>query len=411
MRIGFFIHHSMLKAGGIFTYSIGILKLLLNSKEIDSIVIFTTPEVKINLRELELNSKIEFKVLDRESFLNKFRFSVSYFLNHIYTIYSYYMSKSGFLNFLKKLSILLNPYNGLIKRSGISVFHIPIQYSPIYEIDVPVIITMHDLQEFHLPENFSSGERIHRAINNHKAIYDSDKIIVSFNHIKNDIVKYFKVEESKISVCPPPFADNWFTTNQETSWETLANKYSISKKYLLYPAATWQHKNHIRLLEAVKNVLSIVPDIHLICTGNQTNYYSTIQKKIDELRLKSSVKFLGIISEEDLIGLYKNASLVVIPTLYEAGSGPLYEAIRYKVPVICSNITSLPDTIGNDEFLFDPKNLNDLVAKIKIGLTDSEFRRRNIENSISRMEQLGKVDCTINFINTYRKTITTFQFL
>lgn len=403
MRIGFFIHHSMLKAGGIFTYSIGILKLLLNSKEIDSIVIFTTPEVKINLREFELNSKIEFKVLDRESFLNKFRFSVSYFLYHTYTIYSYYMSKSGFLNFLKKLSILLNPYNGLIKRSGISIFHIPIQYSPIYGIDVPVIITMHDLQEFHLPENFSSGERIHRAINNHKAIYDSDKIIVSFNHIKNDIVKYFKVEESKISVCPPPFADNWFTTNQETSWETLANKYSISKKYLLYPAATWQHKNHIRLLEAVKNVLSIVPDIHLICTGNQTNYFSTIQKKIDELGLKSSVKFLGIISEEDLIGLYKNASLVVIPTLYEAGSGPLYEAMRYRAPVICSNVTSLPETIDNDEFIFNPKNIHDIAEKIISCLTNENYKEKNLENSQQRMEYYRKINYMKNFLNVYLK--------
>ncbi len=393
----------MLKAGGIFTYSIGILKLLLNSKEIDSIVIFTTPEVKINLREFELNSKIEFKVLDRESFLNKFRFSVSYFLYHTYTIYSYYMSKSGFLNFLKKLSILLNPYNGLIKRSGISIFHIPIQYSPIYGIDVPVIITMHDLQEFHLPENFSSGERIHRAINNHKAIYDSDKIIVSFNHIKNDIVKYFKVEESKISVCPPPFADNWFTTNQETSWETLANKYSISKKYLLYPAATWQHKNHIRLLEAVKNVLSIVPDIHLICTGNQTNYFSTIQKKIDELGLKSSVKFLGIISEEDLIGLYKNASLVVIPTLYEAGSGPLYEAMRYRAPVICSNVTSLPETIDNDEFIFNPKNIHDIAEKIISCLTNENYKEKNLENSQQRMEYYRKINYMKNFLNVYLK--------
>ena len=49
----------------------------------------------------------------------------------------------------------------------------------------------------------------------------------------------------------------------------------------------------------------------------------------------------GIVPEEDLIGLYKWASLVVIPTLYEAGSGPLYEAMKYSTPVICSNVTSV----------------------------------------------------------------------
>ena len=86
-------------------------------------------------------------------------------------------------------------------------------------------------------------------------------------------------------------------------------------------------------------------------------------EKISELNLSEAVHFLGIVPEEDLISLYKNSSLVVIPTLYEAGSGPLYEAMRYQVPVICSNVTSLPDTVSNDEFLFDPNDMKSYQKK------------------------------------------------
>lgn len=393
----------MLKAGGIFTYSIGILRLLLKSDEIKSIVLFTTPEVKKHLTEFDNKSKIEFSILDLNSFFNKIRFALSYFLFDTYTIYNKYSSGNKFLNFLKNFSVSLNPYNSLLKSSGISLLHVPIQYSPIYRTKIPVIITMHDLQEFHFPENFSSEERIHRTINNHKAMYEADKIIVSFEHIKKDILKYYNIPDHKVSVCSPPFAENWFTTKEESDWFSLVNKYSISKKYLLYPAATWPHKNHVRLLEALKALQRRIPDIKLVCTGNKTDYYSTIEKKIKELDLENSVKFLGIVSEEDLIGLYKYAELVVIPTLYEAGSGPLYEAMRYKVPVICARTTSLPVTIRDESFLFDPVKLEEIESLLNKMLTDNDLKNANIENSINRMKELAGYDYFKNFRNVFKE--------
>ncbi len=408
MRIGFYIHHSMLKAGGIFTYSIGILRLLLKSDEIKSIVLFTTPEVKKNLSEFENNGKVEFSILDRNSFFTKIRFALSYFLFDTYTIYKKYSSGNKFLNFLKNFSIKLNPYNSLLKNAGISVFHVPIQYSPIYGTKIPVIITMHDLQEFHFPENFSSAERIHRSINNHKAMYEADKIIVSFEHIKKDIIKFYNVLENKVSVCPPPFAENWFTTKKETNWQILGEKYSISKKYLLYPAATWPHKNHLRLLEAFKEVQKRIPNLKLICTGNKTDYFKTIENKIKELDIENSVKFLGIVPEDDLIGLYKNTELVVIPTLYEAGSGPLYEAMRYEVPVLCARTTSLPETIGDERFLFDPKNAEDMADLINKLLNDVELKNANVKNSISRMRELAEFDYFEGFRNVFIETANKY---
>lgn len=405
MRIGFYIHHSMLKAGGIFTYSIGILRLLVNSELINSLVIFTSPEVRKNLFEFESNPKIEFKLIERDSFLNKLRLSASYFLLDTYTIYHHYVPENKFLNFLKKFSVWLNPYNSTIKKSGISLFHVPVQYSPVYGIDIPVIITMHDLQEFHFPENFSSGERIHRAINNHKAIFYSDKIIVSFDHIKKDIINFYKTDERKVSVCPPPFSENWFTTEKESDWSTLEKKYSISKDYLLYPAATWPHKNHIRLLEALKIVKEKFPNLKLICTGNKTDYYTVIERKINELNISESVKFLGIVPEEDLIGLYKNATLVVIPTLYEAGSGPLYEAMKYGVPVICAKTTSLPETINNEKFIFDPLNVHSISEVILKLLSDEKLKNENVKNSINRMETLSNHNYSEAFNLVYKELV------
>ena len=391
----------MLKAGGIFTYSIGILRLLLKAKEIDKIVIITTPEVKNALLEIIDNKKIEFSLLDRENSFNKIKLFLSFFLYDTSIIYQHYFPKSKLLTKLRSISNFINPYQKIVKRSKIKLLHVPIQYSPIYKTSVPVITTMHDVQEFHFPEFFTASERLHRAINSFKSVSESDHIIVSFDHIKSDLMKYYSIPENKVSVCPPPFADDWFATKKETDWQTLEKKYSLTKKYLLYPAATWPHKNHISLLEALKEVQKRTPDLNLICTGNKTDYYDIIHKKILEFGLENSVKFLGIVPEEDLIGLYKRSELVVIPTLYEAGSGPLYEAMKYKVPVICANTTSLPETVSNAKYIFNPTDVNELSELIIKMINDENEKRENVSNSEKRMKELGGENYLESFGKVY----------
>jgi glycosyltransferase involved in cell wall biosynthesis len=391
----------MLKAGGIFTYSIGILRLLLKADEIEKIVIITTPEVKGALSEIANNNKVEFCLLDRESFSNKVRLFLSFFLYDTSIIYQHYFPKSKILKKLRSISNFINPYQKIIKNCGIRLLQVPIQYSPIYKSSVPIVTTMHDVQEFHFPEFFTASERLHRAINNFKSVTESDHIIVSFEHIKKDLLKYYSVPAEKISICPPPFADDWFATKKETDWQILEKKYSITKKYLLYPAATWPHKNHITLIEALSEVKKTIPEISLVCTGNKTEYYSTIEKKLKELKQESFVKFLGIVPEEDLIGLYKNAELVVIPTLYEAGSGPLYEAMKYKVPVICANTTSLPETVSNAKYVFNPSDVKELSVLIIKMLSGDNEKKLNILNSERRMEELGTQDYFKSFGKVY----------
>ncbi len=261
---------------------------------------------------------------------------------------------------------------------------------------------MHDIQEYHYPEYFSASQKLHRKVNNINAINESDHIIVSFDHIKNDLLKYFDVKESKISLCPPPFAEDWFLSDIFTSEETLSKKYELRKKFLLYPAATWKHKNHINLIKAMAKLVEDGLDLQLICTGNITDHHLTIEKEIKKLNLEGRVRFLGIVPEEDLIGLFKSASLVVIPTLYEAGSGPLYEAMRYSAPVICSNVTSLPDTMGMDDFIFDPNIIDEIVSLIRKMLVDDNFKQKNISNSVERMNYFRSQNYDYRFLKVYR---------
>jgi glycosyltransferase involved in cell wall biosynthesis len=79
--------------------------------------------------------------------------------------------------------------------------------------------------------------------------------------------------------------------------------------------------------------------------------------------------------------------------------------MRYRAPVVCSNVTSLPETIGNNDFIFNPNDKTEIVAKIKAGLNDEKFRERNIQNSINKMNEFQKIDYSNNFLNAYIKVI------
>jgi len=405
MKIGYYIHHTSLKAGGIFTYSVGILKLLIKSDEIEKIHLIISSDQEKYFQEIVKSSKIKFFIVDRKKLVVNIRFAFSYLISNAVALYRNIFNKPSHLKLLSKLSVRLNPYGKYINHSQVDLLHVPQQYSPIYNADVPVIITMHDIQEYHYPEYFTTAQKLHRKTNNINAINESDHIIVSFDHIKNDLLKYFDVTESKISVCPPPFAEDWFLSKSITSIDDLKSKFQIADEFILYPAATWKHKNHSSLFKALSLLNKEGLKVQLICTGNKTDYFEELQKEIEELGLNDQVKFLGIVSEEDLIGLYKCTSLVVIPTKYEAGSGPLYEAMRYSVPVICSNVTSLPDTMGNSNFVFNPHSVDEIASLIKEMLTESDFRKENLENSKRRMESLKAVDYTKNFIDVYKKVI------
>jgi glycosyltransferase involved in cell wall biosynthesis len=97
---------------------------------------------------------------------------------------------------------------------------------------------------------------------------------------------------------------------------------------------------------------------------------------------------------------------VVIPTEYEAGSYPLFEAMLQKAPVICSDVTSLPETIGDRRFIFDPYDVAGLADLIQRITTDENLRRENITNSVEQVQRLQRVDAAAAFYDVFRQAVS-----
>ena len=112
----------------------------------------------------------------------------------------------------------------------------------------------------------------------------------------------------------------------------------------------------------------------LVCTGGRHDFWSRIERRIQDLQLSSQVKFLGFVTEEELRGLQRLARCLVIPSLFEASSLPIFDAWLEGLPVACSRVAALPDQVKDAAVLFDPLRVESIAEGIAAVVTDGAMQ-------------------------------------
>ncbi|MBS1736014.1 MAG: glycosyltransferase family 4 protein, partial [Bacteroidetes bacterium] len=295
----------------------------------------------------------------------------------------------------------INILDLLCDKYRIDIIHCPYQFIPV-STKAKLITTLHDVQELHFPEYFSAEERARRAISYLDFLRRANSVIVSYSHVKNDLIKYFEVPNEKVDILLLKMDKLWF--EKYTKADAIDVTSFFRTPFFLYPANTWKHKNHLRLIEAIANVrdkYNVV--LNLICTGHKNEHFAIIEESIQKYNLQKQVKFLGVVNEITLYSLYTKCKAVVIPTTYEAGSFPLYESIMLGKPVICSNVTSLPETIGSNEFVFDPFNIEDISLKMIQIWQNEEYYFADMKQLNIASQKLKDHDPLKDIQNIYEK--------
>ena len=285
-----------------------------------------------------------------------------------------------FVTFIQLIFYIRKPY--LLKKDEIDLFgdinffiSPAVSAYPHYFLNKPFVFTLHDMQEKYYPYYFTFYERFRRWLNNKTLVKYAHKIICESDYVKNDIIKFTKTNPEKIKVIKSPPPENLLNFSfNKSQFTKLKIKYNLPKKYIFYPAQSWPHKNHLHLLEAFRIVNEEYDDIYLVLTGNIDSNYKNILKRIDELSIEDKVKHLGCISYEELLYIYKMSIMLVMPTLFESVSIPIYESFFLKVPVCASNVVALPEQVGDAGILFNPNDVYDMAEKISDLLSNENLR-------------------------------------
>lgn len=256
-----------------------------------------------------------------------------------------------------------------------------------YHIGKPYIVTIHDFQQEYYPEFFTLKEKIIRKI-----IYRTGKyanlVVCESEFVKKDIVRFLGVGEEKIRVIPspPPSYLTCIKVNEKKMTE-IKKSYNLPDKYIFYPANFWYHKNHIKLLEALFLIKKKYgEEIPLILVGSKQNNFDDVMRKIKELGLQNQVKYLGYVPNKAMPYLYKLATSLVVPTLFESVSLPIWEAFYLGCPVISSDVCALPEQVGDAGLLFDPHNAEDMAEKIYRIWTDDGLREKLVKRGYERVK-------------------------
>lgn len=276
--------------------------------------------------------------------------------------------------------------NGFFENLGVDVVHFPNQ---IYQrTEVPSIFNPHDLQHEHYPEYFSETELRQRRLLYRTACEESVAVEVPSQFVREDLIDCYDINPEKIHVVERGPPVELYDNPDEGQMKQVQNKFGLPKRFALYPARTWPHKNHGRLVEAIARLRDDRGEaVTLVCTGGKTDHWGSVSTQIDKLNLNDQIRYLGFVEPTELRALYDLAEFIIFPSLFEGGGFPLLEAWAEDTPIACSNVTSLSEKAGNAAELFDPTNVENIGDAIHTLHIDQSLREQLTTRGAERIEE------------------------
>jgi glycosyltransferase involved in cell wall biosynthesis len=292
--------------------------------------------------------------------------------------------------------------NGFLETLGLDVIHFPYQH--FVRSEIPSVFNPHDLQHLHYPLFFTPQEVAQREAYYPVCCKDATCIAVSSTWVKDDIVGKYGVCPEKVQVIPLASPTQAYDSPDSAFVRQVRLEYQLPEQFAFYPAQTWPHKNHIRLLRALARLRDERGiRVELVCTGSRNAFWPSIAKEIESLGLQEQVRFLGFVPSRVLQAVYASALFVVIPTLFEAGSFPLFEAFQEGVAVACSKVTSLPEQAGDAALLFDPTSTEDIARVLEQLHSDAPLRARLRKQGLARAQKFSWERTGRTYRALYRK--------
>lgn len=288
--------------------------------------------------------------------------------------WKYRVISGGGLWIIRKLMVDL-----FLNKEKPDVFFTPSHYLPPFS-PIPMVCSIMDLGYLEFSAQFKKSDFWQLKYWSAWSISISKAIISISESTKKDIVRHYPNAQTKTFVTLLAFDDEKFNSNiKEEDVRRVIQKYSIvnePKEYVLFLSTLKPSKNVIGLIEAWKTVSSKHPGLKLVIAGKKGWMYEEIFSKVESLALTNSILFTDYVDEKDKPALVAGAKLFVLPSFWEGfGLDPL-NAMACGVPVVVSNVGSLPEVVGDAGILIDPYNINSIAQGIEkiINMKDKNYQ-------------------------------------
>jgi glycosyltransferase involved in cell wall biosynthesis len=278
----------------------------------------------------------------------------------------------------------------IFNNDGLNVFFSPSHYLPLFTA-MPRVCSIMDLGYLEFSEQFTKKVFWQLKWWSAISIYVSKAVIAISNSTKKDIVRHYPFAKDKTYVTHLAYDASQFNQDiPQKDVRRVMQKYSIVDDYVLYLGTLKPSKNIAGLIEAFSIVSVHQPQISLVIAGKKGWMYESIFNKVEELGLKDKVIFTDFVPEEDKPRLIAGAKVFVLPSFWEGFGLDALNAMASGVPVVASNVGSIPEVVGAAGKLIDPNSTDSIADGISGVLSMSKLEYNSIvEKGLSQVKKFS----------------------
>ncbi len=240
------------------------------------------------------------------------------------------------------------------------------------------VVTVHDLAFLQYPETAvpSLAAYLNKVVP--ESVASADVVAANSHTTKQALIEHYKTPPEKITVIPCGIAPYFKRITDPIILEATRHKFDLKRPIILSVGTLEPRKNHLGLIKAFYELQRDKENsAQLAIAGGKGWLYEETLRTVKELKLEDKVRFLGRVSDLELITLYSLADVFAFPSFFEGFGIPPLEAMACGAPVITSNTSSLPEVTGDAAIQVDPHDIHALANAIA-RLLEDEYLRENL---------------------------------
>lgn len=291
-------------------------------------------------------------------------------------------------------------------RPRADVIFSPTHYSPRF-VAIPKVVSIMDLSYLLFPKLFKASDLAQLTSWTKDSVRRASRILTISKSSKNDIIQAYGTKEDQVVVTYPGLTDSiHMNATKKTSGISV-----LPKSYILSVGTLQPRKNFEKLIEAYSILRKqwkgkAFPE--LVIVGKKGWLYEDILAAPKRFGVEDTVKLLDFVSDEALPAIYEKAACFVLPSLYEGFGLPVLEAMSYGVPVVVSNVSSLPEIAGDAGIYVNPNDVGSIIEGMKQVLTEkgTKEERDRVKKGLSRVKLFSWEKAAQETLDVLKKVAT-----